>query len=85
MAANARRRQRLRAFVDSQKEGKPCARCGAEYPSWAMHFHHVRGTKSFTIANCVTGNMKREDEILAEIAKCDVLCGGCHTEEHKRT
>lgn len=73
-----RARAHAKAVVRAAKD-KPCRDCGKRYPHWAMHLHHVRGRKLFAVAN---GTLRPMAELLAEIAKCDVLCGGCHRDVH---
>jgi len=53
----------------------PCMDCGGKFPSVCMDFDHVRGKKSFTIAGVMHYKLER---LLAEIAKCDVVCANCH-------
>lgn len=55
----------------------PCADCTVEYPYYVMQFDHL-DNKEFNIANFrATWSLKR---LLAEIAKCDVVCANCHAE-----
>lgn len=58
-----------------EHKAKPCADCGGHFPPCAMDFDHVRGEKSFGIGACSRRNF---DAVLAEIAKCDVVCANCH-------
>jgi hypothetical protein len=54
----------------------PCADCGRRYPPYVMDFDHVRGDKLGNI-----GSLKMQVPaavLLAEIAKCDVVCANCH-------
>lgn len=53
----------------------PCSDCGDEYPWFVMDLDHVRGEKKFVLsqAHCYS-----DEEILAEIEKCDVVCANCH-------
>ncbi len=69
-------RLRRRAWVDSLKAG-PCTRCGRDdLPPHCKDFHHRdRTTKSFTLGPATRYGKER---ILAEIAKCDLLCAICH-------
>ncbi|MCZ2109493.1 MAG: HNH endonuclease [Dehalococcoidia bacterium] len=68
-------RKSRRAWIDSLKD-KPCARCGNSYPPVAMDFHHRDPeTKEFNIGPAIRYGKER---ILAEIAKCDLLCAVCH-------
>jgi hypothetical protein len=66
---------------------RPCAECGAQLPPQAMHFHHVRDKKRFTIALWkkkfpLKPGESKMDALKAEIAKCNVLCPTCHYRIH---
>lgn len=54
-------------------KNRPCIDCGLKYPPECMDFDHVRGKKLFTI-----GERRRQSGLLAEIAKCDLVCANCH-------
>ena len=70
--------KKWRVLVDSYI--KPCMDCGASYPSYVMDFHHRNPEdKLFTIGQ---SSGKSKDAIIAEIAKCDVICSNCHRERH---
>jgi 5-methylcytosine-specific restriction endonuclease McrA len=57
-------------------KSKPCTDCGQCFPSCAMDFDHVRETKLFGIS---LGMVSRTMEaVLAELAKCDLVCANCH-------
>lgn len=71
----AKRRYTRRALFLREVKSKPCADCGNVYPPYVMHFDHVRGEKLFNIGNRITIAMSR---LLAEIAKCDLVCANCH-------
>ena len=61
-------------------EGKdhPCVDCGNEYPPYVMDYDHRDPTiKDGAISNMVQ-NSVRIEILLAEIAKCDVVCSNCH-------
>lgn len=60
-----------------QLKSVPCTDCGVRYPSWVMDFDHVRGVKLFNVAE---GRRSRSSAILAEVAKCEVVCANCHRE-----
>lgn len=86
-ANKARRRAKVRAdrqayvtWLDSLKEGRPCADCGRLYPPYVMEWDHLPGTtKTLALANtrrAVYGKKR----ILAEIAKCELVCANCHRE-----
>ena len=56
----------------------PCADCGGVFPPHVMDFdHRERDQKRFALA---AGNalLKSRKELLAEIAKCDIVCANCH-------
>jgi hypothetical protein len=57
---------------------RPCADCGQIFAPWLMDFdHRDPRTKSFALA---AGHalLKSRDVLLAEIAKCDIVCANCH-------
>lgn len=57
-------------------KAQPCADCLGTFPPCAMDFDHVRGVKEFGVA---AGICRVSDQrLLAEIAKCDVVCANCH-------
>jgi hypothetical protein len=65
---------KARAFLDGIKD-VPCMDCGNKFPPCAMDFDHVRGAKLFDIGR---GKQRNRPELVAEIAKCDVVCANCH-------
>lgn len=75
---NARIRARNRQLVERAKD-VPCVDCGVRYPSFVMDFDHVRGEKRANVSQ-LAGTGASEEAILAEIAKCDVVCANCHRE-----
>jgi len=69
-----------RLFIDSLKQGQPCIDCGIEYPPYVMDFDHRTGEdKLFNIGNA-PGFAKSKTKLLAEVAKCDIVCANCHRE-----
>ena len=62
------------SIISAAKE-VPCADCGISYPSYIMDFDH-RGDKTFSIGSSRT--RVSAARLLAEIAKCDVVCANCH-------
>jgi hypothetical protein len=72
----AERKQRLRAL----KAELRCTRCGFDHPA-ALEFHHRDpAQKNFQIST--KGWQKSWENVLAEVALCDVLCSNCHRIEH---
>lgn len=71
----ARRRAAIRAELTAMLGGK-CARCESTRD---LQFDHVdQTTKLFTIAS---GLDRPRAELLAEVAKCQLLCGPHHKEK----
>ena len=58
----------------------PCADCGIRYPRHVMDFDHL-GEKEFGIS---AGRYKSLKRLLAEAAKCEVVCANCHRERTYR-
>lgn len=75
------RRANVREWLNSFRT--ECLHCGETDPI-VLDFHHRDPSKkSFPLSasNCYSYS---EETILAEIAKCDILCANCHRrEEHK--
>ena len=71
-----RRIAKNRAAIDKLKEA-PCLDCGRTYPPCVMEYDHVRGIK-----RCPVSRLLSRDQglrcILAEIAKCELVCANCH-------
>ena len=71
------RRGSVRKFITEYKEQNSlCTDCNISYPPHILEFDHVNG-KSFTISSTDTRD-KTKEEILAEIAKCEIVCANCH-------
>ena len=62
------------AFIDAYKD-KECQDCGRKFPPLCMDLDHVRGTKQQKLSLLKTA---RREIIVAELAKCDVVCANCH-------
>jgi hypothetical protein len=74
------------AVVNEIKKG-PCLDCKQTFNPWQMQFDHLDpSTKKFNIASAVhVAYMIKLPEILAEIAKCELVCANCHaTRTHNR-
>ena len=73
-------RATIDAYIQHLKESSVCVDCGHHYSYWNMQFDHLpQYIKSFNISNyrTVTQDLER---IKAEIAKCDIVCGNCHSD-----
>lgn len=76
-------REAKREWLVSQKI-RPCDRCSGSFPAYVMDFHHRDpATKLFTVGQTAT---RGYEGLMAEIAKCDLLCANCHriVEHEKR-
>jgi hypothetical protein len=79
-AWKARHVKRINAIVREAKN-KPCVDCGHQFPPVAMDFDHVRGDKKFSLAKAARRN-RTIQEVLDEIAKCEIRCAVCHRIRH---
>ncbi len=71
-----RRRKEYRERINQLKSA-PCVDCKKSYPPYVMDFDHRRDKKLSEIGRAIA-NQWPWDEILAEIAKCDLVCANCH-------
>ena len=53
----------------------PCADCKGVFPYYVMDFDHVRDDKLINVSMAVKIGRRR---LLAEVAKCEVVCANCH-------
>lgn len=68
--------QGRRTKINEIKLRTGCAHCGYNKHPSALQFNHIKGTKNFNISQ----DPKRKwEDILSEIAKCEVLCANCHS------
>ena len=74
-------RKKIRAFVWELRQGRVCNRCGFDNIA-ALDFHHRDGDKVVTISQIWRKKGWGKERILAEVAKCEVLCSNCHRIEH---
>ena len=64
-------------WLTSLKAGRPCADCGRIYPHQVMQWDHRPGFEKLGEISVDFWGRTRE-EVLAEIAKCDLVCANCH-------
>lgn len=86
-------RQRINALVTAEKGTRGrCESCGqtlADLGPRELHFHHRDpATKRFRVSNWqkefrVRPGETQEQAVLAEMAKCDLVCRSCHSEIHR--
>lgn len=70
-----RRRDTRRKLIIDLKN-KPCLDCGKSYPSCCMDFDHRDPSQKKFNVGCMNYGSTRK--LLAEAAKCDVVCANCH-------
>ncbi len=64
-------------WLRALKDGRPCVDCGGVFHPEAMHFdHRPESGKEFDVG-FGNGRYSRA-RVLAEIAKCDLVCANCH-------
>lgn len=69
----------LREWSDALKD-KPCMDCGVKYPPYIMHWDHRPGTTKSASVGRLRSTGANKEKILAEVAKCDLVCSNCHME-----
>jgi hypothetical protein len=71
-------RERKRDLINAAKNN-PCMDCAKQFPYYVMDLDHVKGDKICNVSLMVSLRFS-DEEILEEIAKCDVVCSNCHRE-----
>jgi len=74
--SSLKRARERREWLNSLKEGVPCHDCGNTYPPYVMDYDHRDPTQK--VRGVTNMLMYSEANILAEIAKCDLVCANCH-------
>lgn len=74
--ARKRAHSRASAAMLNALHDVPCAACGRRFPPCVMQFdHRDPTTKKFVISQKRTAG---HATLLAEVAKCDIVCTNCH-------
>ena len=69
-----------RKFYREYKKNLKCQQCGEAHPA-CLEFHHRNPEeKEFGIGHSI--EKKSVEQVMNEIAKCDVLCANCHKKLH---
>jgi len=68
---------KIRALVLAAKN-KPCTDCGGRWSPLVMEFDHLPGTEKLADIGNAGARKWGVRKILAEIAKCEVVCPTCH-------
>lgn len=70
------RREEQTRLLDEYRD-RPCADCGENYPRCVMDFDHRDPSQKHYTVSQMPGRV-RLATLLAEIAKCDIVCANCH-------
>jgi hypothetical protein len=81
--AAQRARWRANAAMLDELRDVPCADCGRRFPPCVMQFdHRDPATKKYEVTRIIT---RARSVILAEVARCDIVCTNCHRDRtHRR-
>jgi hypothetical protein len=67
-------------WMDSLKDGVPCADCGRTYPTYVMEWDHLPDAiKTLVLADARRAAFSKE-RILEELEECELVCANCHRE-----
>jgi hypothetical protein len=72
-----RTRRRNRQFIWDYYSTHPCVDCGEPDPR-VLELDHCRGDDKVAGVSQLVHNTRSLKTIVAEIAKCDVVCANCH-------
>jgi hypothetical protein len=67
------------AWLRSLKAGRPCTDCGRVFDPQVMQWDHLPGFEKLGDISGGSWVGRSEQEILDEIAKCELVCTNCHT------
>lgn len=81
-ANRTRRQAAIAAWYRELKRELVCA-CGEDHPACIVFHHPDPAAKEISVSDAVRRGWGR-DRILAEIAKCEVVCANCHAKRHAR-
>ncbi len=74
--AQNRARWRANAVMLNEIRDVPCLDCGRRFPPCVMQFdHRDPSTKKYEVTRIIA---RARPVILAEVAKCDIVCTNCH-------
>jgi hypothetical protein len=76
-----RRLERKTWFSNEVKKNLACLECGESDPV-CLDFHHRDQTTKLESVSKLLTDLRSKTKILAEVAKCDVLCANCHRKLH---
>lgn len=74
-------KKELRVWFEGIKQTLKCGTCGENHPA-CLDFHHKDEKDKYgSVAQMVSAGYCKE-KVLAEIAKCSILCSNCHRKYH---
>ena len=74
---NKNNREKVRKWFKEFKSTLACIKCG-EARSACLDFHHRDPSKKVKEISVMVNWAMTKEKIMAEVAKCDVLCKNCH-------
>jgi hypothetical protein len=75
---NRERRQSRYVEIQKLKEGSVCTDCEGRYPYYVMDFDHRDPETKFMDVSLMVKRMFSWEKVVAEVAKCDLVCVRCH-------
>lgn len=79
---NRHAKRRLRR-LQYYKQMVGCADCGHKYTT-RLEFDHVYSPKAFNLSDRAEVNRRTWEEVILEVAKCQVRCRTCHSVRHSK-
>ena len=78
-----RRYWRAQSRMLERLKQQPCTDCGGSFPPCAMDFDHQDpGQKRYTVSRMI--GRAGSERIMAEVAKCDIVCSNCNRDRTYR-
>ena len=74
-------KHREQEWFNSVKSTKTCVQCG-ETRYELLEFHHIDPSTKIASVSDMLGTYGRP-KVIAEMAKCEVLCRDCHSKHHQ--
>jgi hypothetical protein len=74
----AAKKREVQDMLGKMKEESGCIDCSTKYPFYILDFDHVYGKKVANIGQML--DYFSIEDILKEVAKCDIVCSNCHRE-----
>lgn len=68
----------INRFVMDLMRAVPCTDCGGRYPAICMDFDHLPEHEKTTEVSVLATHNYWPSRVVAEMAKCEVVCSNCH-------